>query len=372
MWDAISKFVEGGQLPIRAWGLMARSMEERPFGFGVIGCGNISTAHAGAITKAEGAELVAVADILEDKAKACAERYGAKAWYTDYQELLKRDDIDAVCICTPSGIHSEVAVAVAGAGKHMLCEKPLDISIPAMDRMVEAARKKNVKLAGVFQRRTYASSMKIREAVANGELGKMVLADAILKHYRSQAYYDSAGWRGTWALDGGGALMNQGVHGIDLVQWIMGDVESVFAKVGTLARNIEVEDTALAIVTYKSGAYGVIEGATSVYPNVPFRLNFHGELGTITLQDQSIIKWEVLGEGAKDPGLAEESAGALNDPRDISATGHLYHILDLMAAVREDREPFVNGEEAKKAVEVILAIYESSKCGKEIRIKDLR
>lgn len=347
-------------------------MSDKRFGFGIIGCGNIGPAHAQAINKVPEAELIAVADIVEEKAKSLAERFGAKCWYTDYQSMLKRDDIDVVCICTPSGMHSEMAVAVADAGKHILCEKPLDITIPAMDRMIEAARRRGVKLAAVFQRRTYASSMRIREAIQNGELGRMVLGDAYLKYYRSQEYYDSAGWRGTWAMDGGGALMNQGVHGIDLVQWIMGDIESVFARTGALVRNIEVEDTAVAVVKYQNGAYGVIEGTTSVYPAAPTRLEFHGEKGTIILEEQTIKKWEIIGEGSKDPGLSEEKAGGSSDPTAISGTGHVRHVADLIEAIKEDREPFINGESARKAVEVILAIYESSRSGKEVRVSDLR
>ncbi len=243
--------------------------------------------------------------------------------------MLKRDDIDVVCICTPSGMHSGMAVAAVDAKKHILCEKPLDISIEAIDRMIEE--------------------------VQSGALGKMVLGDAYLKYYRSQEYYNSAGWRGTWSMDGGGALMNQGVHGIDLIQWIMRDIESVFAKAGALARDIEVEDTAVIVVAYK---YGVIEGTTSVYPAIPIRLELHGEKGSIIMEEQTITKWQVIREEPKTLDGLEEKAGGSSDPRAISTTGHVRHVTDLISAIKEDREPAINGE--------------SAKTGKEIRIDDLR
>ncbi len=346
-------------------------METKRFGFGIIGCGNIGPSHANAINAVADAQLIAVTDIIEDKAKSFAEKFNVKCWYTDYQEMLKRDDIDVVCICTPSGMHSEMAVAAADAKKHILCEKPLDISIEAIDKMLDAVRRNKVKLSGVFQRRTYDSSIKAREAVRSGKLGKMVLGDAYLKYYRSQEYYNSADWRGTWSMDGGGALMNQGIHGIDLIQWIMGDIESVFAKAGALARDIEVEDTAVIVVTYKNGAYGVIEGTTSVYPAIPTRLELHGEKGSIIMEEQTITKWQVIGEESK-TFEGDEKVGGSSHPTDISATGHIRHVIDLISAIKEDREPAINGESAKKAVEVILAVYESARTGKEIRIDDLR
>ena len=181
-----------------------------------------------------------------------------------------------VCVCTPSGNHGEVTIAAAEAGIHVLCEKPIEITDEKLTAMIDACRKHGVKLGGIFQRRTLPAAIKTREAIQSGKLGKMVLGDAYLKYYRSPEYYKSAGWRGTWELDGGGALMNQGIHGIDLITWMMGDVHSVVAKCGTLVRDIEVEDTAVAIVKYKNGAYGVIQGTTSVYPGLDTRFEVHG------------------------------------------------------------------------------------------------
>jgi UDP-N-acetyl-2-amino-2-deoxyglucuronate dehydrogenase len=337
--------------------------------FGIIGCGVISTSHAKAIKAAKGAKLLAVCDIIEEKAQKLAEEYEVPHYFKDYNKMLELEDLDVVCICTPSGMHSDHTVLAARAGKHVLCEKPLDITKEKMDIMIEECRKHNVKLGGVFQRRTGRNAQEIKAALERGELGKLVLGDAYLKYYRSQEYYDSAGWRGTWELDGGGALMNQGVHGIDLLQWFMGGAKKVFAKAGTLARKIEVEDTAVILLEFENGAFGVIEGTTSVYPAQSTRVEIHGELGTIILEETEVKKWELI--GGKDRAAdfaAEEHAGGASDPTAISSTGHQFLVEDMMEAIKLDRDPFIPGEEARKSVDLILAIYESSRTGKEIEL----
>ncbi len=344
----------------------------KKIGFGIIGCGVIAPRHAEAIRKADGAELIACCDIIDEKAEQFAKEEGAEFWYKDYKEMLKRDDIDSVCICTPSGMHGDMVIDCAEAGKHVMCEKPLDIKMEKLDSMVEACRKAGVKLGGIFQRRTYETSQRIKEAVENGELGKMILGDAYLKYYRSQEYYDKAEWRGTWELDGGGALMNQGVHGIDLLQWIMGDIESVYARNAALARDIEVEDTAVVNLKFKNGAFGVIEGTTSVYPAQPTTLHIHGDKGSIILEEQTIKKFELIDKDVNLNTEGDEKAGGSSDPDDIASTGHIMQIQDLVEAINEDREPMVNGESARKAVEVILAIYESAQTGNEVKIDDLK
>ena len=349
-------------------------MKNGKFGFGVIGCGVIGPWHARAIkANYEKADLVAACDILPDQVKKYTEEYGngEMVAYTDYHEMLKDPNIDVVSICTPSGLHSEMAVAAMKAGKHVLCEKPLDIKLSNIDRMIEAADKCNVKLGGVFQRRTYESSKKVKQAIDDGVLGKMVLGDAYMKYYRSQAYYDSAGWRGTWELDGGGALMNQGVHGVDLLLWLMGDVDTVYARARTMTRKIEVEDTAVAMLQYKNGAMGIIEGTTSVNPGEATTMQIHGKLGTIVYEESDVKRWAVTtGDDDRaediDVSMDEEKAGGTGDPKDIGIRGHICHVADIIDAIETDREPMVTGTSGRKAVELILAIYESSKTGKEI------
>lgn len=234
-------------------------------GYGMIGCGVIAPWHATALKEhVRGARLVACCDVVREKAEQFAARFEIPKVYTDYRELLQDPEIDAVSICTPSGMHSEMVIAASNAGRHAMTEKPMDITLPKIDEMIAVARRNDTRLGVIFQRRTSPLWQKVRETVQSGKLGTMVLGDAYLKYYRSQEYYDSGAWRGTWALDGGGALMNQGVHLVDQLQWIMGPVDTLFSFADHLARNIEVEDTTVSALKYRSGAFGTLQGTTSV------------------------------------------------------------------------------------------------------------
>ncbi|UQZ86327.1 Glucose--fructose oxidoreductase precursor [Paenibacillus konkukensis] len=337
--------------------------------FAIIGAGVIAPLHAGAIRAHPEAELVAVADSVKEKAQKLANEYGVPFVYEHIGQLLEQCEVDAVCVCLPSGLHGEAVIAAAEAGKHVLCEKPLDITLKSMDAMIAACRNHKVKLATVFQKRTTELAIRTRQAVQQGKLGKLVLGDAYLKYYRSPEYYRSADWRGTWEIDGGGALMNQGVHGVDIIRWIMGDVDSVFAYAAPLVRDIEVEDTAVAVVKYRNGAFGVIQGATSVNPGQEPRFEIHGEHGSIVYADSGIKLWKTA-DGEEPPVIAaaERRAEGSDNPHDISEDGHYMLLDDLIRAIREDREPLISGEEARKSVELILAIYESARTGKEVKL----
>ncbi len=345
----------------------SKSKKKDRIGFAIVGCGVIAPTHAKAIEAVDQAQLVACCDIVPEKAKAFAEQWGGIPWYTDYEEMLeKQDDIQAVCVCTPSGLHHPVAIAAAQAGKHILCEKPLDITLKAIDDMIAAAEENNVKLAGVFQNRTYASSKKVREAVRTGKLGKIVLGDCYQKYFRSHEYYASGDWRATWELDGGGALMNQGVHGIDLLLWIMGNAKRVNAQCRTLVRNIYVEDTAVAIIEFENRALGTIEGTTSVTPGYGMRLEISGDDGTIKWENGKIVAWDIPGEEGAEVEAETGGRGTAADPTaGLTATGHTRHVEDLCEAILQDREPEIPGREARKAVELIKAIYLSSRLGGE-------
>jgi predicted dehydrogenase len=275
-----------------------------------------------------------------------------------------------ISVCTPSGHHHEVAIAAAKAGKHVLSEKPIDVTIEHMDAMIAACRVADVKLACIFQRRTSPLWQLVKAAVDEQRFGKLVLGSAYLKYFRSQEYYDSAGWRGTWALDGGGALMNQGVHLIDLFRWIMGPIDTMFAFADHLARRIEVEDTAIASIRFKNGAFGTLEGTTSVTPGLRHRLELHGENGSIRVDGENIVSWDVPGEDKDEitKQLSDNIGDAASDPTAISGDGHQIQIADLLAAVNEGREPMVNGEEARKAVEVILGVYRSAQTGMPVKL----
>ena len=349
-------------------------MKDGKLGFGIIGCGVIGPTHREGIVACEGAELVAVCDVDEEKGSKFAEESGGVRFHRDHGDLVADPEVDVVCVCTPSGLHAEGVIAAAQAGKHAFCEKPLEIDRDRMTQMIKACRDAKVKLGCVFQSRTSPDMIKVRQAVRRGILGTKTLADAFLKDYRSAAYYRSAGWRGTWALDGGGALMNQGVHGVDLLGWLMDDeVKSVFARAEHKVRDIEVEDTAVANLQWKSGAFGTIIGTTSCNPGESRRVELHGQNGTICVSGSQIARWAVTDQQdgrAEDvePPQEIEAEGAVADPTALSAKGHTWLIDDMVKAVNEGRDPYVIGESARKAVDLILAIYESAREGKEVDV----
>ena len=245
-------------------------------GFGIIGCGNIGPIHADAIAQVKGARLAAVSDVVEKSAQALAGKYGAEA-YTDYRKLLDRKDVDAVCLCVPSGMRVEIGSQCAAAGKHILAEKPIEITTQRIDKLIAAADKAKVKLGCVFQMRFAEGSGLIRRAIEEGRFGRLVLGDAYVKWYRSQEYYDKGAWRGTRKFDGGGAMINQAIHQIDLLVWFMGNPRTVKAETRLMAHErIEVEDLAVAMIEFESGALGVIEGSTAIWPGHPARVEVHG------------------------------------------------------------------------------------------------
>jgi len=273
----------------------------RKLNFAIVGCGVIAPSHADSIKSIEEAGLYAVCDIIPERADEFAKKYMVDRVYYDYKEMMKDPELDVVCVCVPSGIHGEVSKAAAKAGKHIICEKPMEITPEKIEDVIKVVRECGVKMQCIFQRRTMSAAIAVKNAIDEGKFGKIVLADAYLKYYRTQEYYNSAGWRGTWELDGGGALMNQGVHGIDLLLWMVGEkVVKVFAKTGTLARNIAVEDTAAVIVQFAGGGFGVIEGTTSVYPGFETRFEIHGEKGTVIFDDYGIKEWTFIGDDVPD------------------------------------------------------------------------
>jgi UDP-N-acetyl-2-amino-2-deoxyglucuronate dehydrogenase len=346
----------------------------RTYGFGIVGCGVIAPFHARSIADLPNAELRAVMDVVPEKARERAAEFGAEA-YTDLDALLARPDIDVVCVCVPSGLHAEIGVRAARAGKHVLVEKPIDISLAAADRLIEACHEFNVKLATISQHRFGPGMVRVREALEAGRFGRLILGDAIIKWYRTQGYYDSGDWRGTWALDGGGALMNQGVHYIDQLGWIMGPVRSVYARAATAAHQIEVEDIALAILTFENGALGTIQGSTAVYPGLPERLEITGTEGTAIVEAGQIKVWEFKDEkgeanpyGNKVQSSAAPAPTGSADPAAIPIAGHRAQIADLLDAIAGDRPPAITGEDARRPLEIILAIYESARTGREVTL----
>lgn len=340
--------------------------------FAIVGCGNIAPFHADALKHISGAKLVAVCDKIEYNTEHLVGKYGAKP-YTDYAEMLKQDNIDVVNICLPSSMHGKFAVEAAKAGKHVMVEKPLDITVEKCNAIISACEENNVKLSVIFPTRFKESSVVIKQAIDAGRFGQITMADVQVKWYRNQAYYDAGGWRGTWEYDGGGALMNQSIHYIDQLQYFMGAVESVYAYCETLARDIEVEDTAVAVLKFKNGALGTIQGTTTVYPGLDTQLGIHGTKGSAILNGESLSVWDFEDSIPEDVKLKAKfqntsSSGAKDPTAFIDSKGHQYQIEDMIKAIKMDREPEVNGNEGRKSVEIISAIYQSSKEGKEIKL----
>ncbi len=337
--------------------------------FALIGCGRISENHLDAIANAPSAKLVAVCDIVEEKAKAAAQAQGLSKWYTDIDDMLTSEEVDVCCVLVPSGLHTEVAIKVAKHKVNVLCEKPLDITKEKMKKMIEACKENGVKLGAIFQRRSFMAAQETKKAIENGTLGKVTMGDAYLKYYRDQAYYDSGDWRGTWELDGGGALMNQGVHGIDLINWMMGGIESVYAHCEKLVWDIDVEDTAVVSVRFKNGALGVIEGSTTAYPGLDTIFQLTGSEGSIMFGDEGFYYWKIKDNKVPQPDVSG-SMGGLNCQYNTNNVGHILQVEDMARAVLDDREPLISGEEAMKSVNIILAIYESARTGKEIKMDE--
>lgn len=334
--------------------------------FGIIGCGVIGPTHAKAIEAIADAELVAVADIVPERAERLAGKYEGVKAYSNYQEMLEKEELDVVDVCTPSGMHAAHAIDVLESGRHVIVEKPVDIQLDRIDRLIDVQRHSRLKVAVISQHRFSPDVQKVKRAVEAGVLGRITMANSYTPWWRSAEYYRSGDWRGTWELDGGGALMNQSIHYIDLIQWVTGGVASIRAYMDTLAHDIEVEDVASATVRYKSGALGVIQGTTAANPGLAQRFEVFGDAGCVVVEGSKIRTWKVPGaseEGAE-KGTADE--GGANDPAAIGLSGHAAQINDMVQAIREDREPLVNAVEGRKGVAIILGIYESARTGKEV------
>jgi predicted dehydrogenase len=339
-------------------------------GFGIVGTGVIAALHAAAIRTLPCARLAAVTDVAAGAAGTFAAARGCAA-EPDLDALLARPDVDVVCVCVPSGLHAEIGIRAARAGKHLVVEKPVDVSLAAADRLIAAARTAGVALTVISQHRFDPGLIELKRLIDEGALGRLVLGEASTKWYRTQAYYDSADWRGTWAMDGG-SLLNQGVHYVDLLRWCMGPVSEVTAVCATQAHQVEVEDTALAIVRFGSGAIGTIMSTTAAYPGFPQRLEITGTAGTVIVEDGRITRRALAGLAAGDdhggagPGAPDSGPGA--DPAAIEVASHAAQLADLLAAVEESREPAVGGQAGRDALEIVCAVYESARSGRTVRL----
>lgn len=334
-----------------------------PLGVVIVGAGTIGKVHAEALAHLPAGRLVAVVDPIEPAGRALAAQYQA-AWLPDLAAALDRDDVQVVNVTTPSGLHAEQTVLAAAAGKHVITEKPMATTLAGADRMIAACRAAGVALAVIFQNRFLHDTLLLKRAVEAGRFGRIVLGSALIPWYRSAGYYQaSGGWRGTWALDGGGALMNQGIHTIDLLQWLLGPAASVMGRIATLTHEIETEDTASATVQFASGALGTIQGTTSADQDWPVRLDIIGTGGRAVLEGQHFTLWQPA-EPTGDELLTAEDRTLLAGPATAVSPGSVVHARQLAAiftALQRGETPPVPGQEARKAVELILAIYASSR-----------
>lgn len=333
--------------------------------FGVAGPGSIGHSHCSAIGQAQAAELVSVFGRNQLKTAAFAAKYNIVP-HTNLDQFLRLEDIDAISIATPSGAHLEIAAEAAKRGIHVLCEKPLEVTTARAAAIIDACRVTQTRLGLIYQARFDACTLLAKKAIDEGRLGRILLASCQMRWSRNQAYYDSAAWRGTWELDGGGCLMNQGIHSIDLLLHLAGQAVAVTAFQGPVThKRIEVEDTLCATVRFQSGAIGTIEASTSCAPGFPRRIEISGESGTICIEDNRLVRWEFTQVLPGDDAIiqqfshAENSIGGAAKPTAIDATGHLLVIEDFVCSVLEKRDPCVSGDEGKKSVDFICAVYES-------------
>jgi len=333
-------------------------------GFGIVGTGVIGAIHADAIAMVPDARLAAVTDVAVSAAAAFAAARGCAA-EPDLDALLARPDVDVVSVCVPSGLHAEVGIRAARAGKHLAVEKPIDVTLDAADRLIEAARAAGVALTVISQHRFDPGLIEAKTLIDEGALGRLVLGEASTKWYRTQAYYDSAAWRGTHAMDGG-SLMNQGIHYVDLLRWCMGPVREVTALCATQTHQIEVEDTSLAALRFISGALGTIVASTSVFPGFAQRLEITGTGGTVTIEDGAIVR-RAFGSGADEPGGPPGGAAAAgSNPAAVDVASHAAQLADLLTAIGARRDPAVTGEDGRAALEIVRAVYESARDGRPV------
>jgi len=335
---------------------------------GLVGCGRISRNHLAAIAKLnDKLELAAVCDVVEERAREAAGETGARV-YTDYEQMLDREDLDIVSICTPSGLHAEQGVMAAEAGCHVITEKPMSITLEGADRLIHACDKHRVSLFVVKQNRLNPTMQLLKRAVDKGRFGRIFFVQSNVFWSRPQSYYDQAPWRGTWEFDGG-ALMNQASHYVDALYWLVGNVEYVIASTATLARKIEAEDTGAAILKFRNGAIGTLNVTMLTYPrNMEGSITIIGEYGTAKVGGMAvnrIEKWEFK-EYDDDDRLVES---ADYQPPNVYGYGHYAYYQNVLdTLLKNPNTPHIDGRSGRKSLEIVLAIYRSAQTGKRVAI----
>lgn len=339
-----------------------RAREE--VGFAILGAGTAAQFHRQSIeANADlGGKLVAVGHHNPSRFEQLATDFGVPCLGRD--ELLKRRDVDVVCICTPSGQHAEQAIAAARAGKHVLVEKPMALTLTDADTMIDACQSSGVRLGVVLQRRAEPTFTQVRKAIEAGDLGELTLGAVTIPYCRSPGYYEETKWRGTWELDGGGVLMNQGIHLVDLLVWYMGDPIEVWGCAGTLNRDIEVEDTLTTTLRFANGAMATVSATTTATPGFPHRIEVYGTRGGIQVEGEAVARWESTGPEDTSPtapsGKSAVASGAGGDPKDTPIEGHIAIFRDFISALQEERSPLVDGEEGRRSLDAVLKVYRAA------------
>lgn len=331
---------------------------------GIIGTGSIVHIYKKCIDEIEDAQLVALFTKSSKRIPEAKKEFGVPV-FSDMNEFIE-NEIDLVCVCNESGRHGEAIIAAAQAGKHVLSEKPLETTPEKIDEVIAVCKARNVKLGCTLQNRCSADFTRVLEAVNSEKLGKLIMGNAHINWYRSESYYGDNDWKGTFEFDGGAAFINQGIHTIDLLLYLMGPVKSVFGKVATLVHDIEGEDVGAGLLNFQNGAIGTITAGTALYPGYPERLEIFGEKGSIILEGGKIKAWNIKDAQAQKIASDENGESGASDPTAIGHQNHKKVIVDMIEAIQNDRPPMVDGSEARKAVAVINAIYTSSQRGEII------
>ncbi len=337
-------------------------------GIGIIGTGSIADIHAKCIDELEHCELMAVCSSTPERAKLASIKNKVPA-YSNFNDICSRDDIDLIIICKESGRHLEPTKAAAMSGKHVLTEKPLEVTEARANEMIAICKTQNVKLGCIFQNRFNKGFQQLITAVDDGAFGELIHGNAYINWYREPNYYKNSNWRGTLSGDGGAAFINQGIHTIDLLVNIMGDVNSVFAKVRTVMHDIEGEDFGHAMLTFKNGSSGSIIAATSLYPGYPERLEIYGSKGSAVLEAGEIVHWHLMGKSSAENNKRTNASSGFSNPMAINHHAHKIQINDMVEAIIQNREALISGQEALKSLSLIEAIYKSSAKNKEIHMK---
>ncbi len=328
-------------------------------GVGIIGTGSIVNTYVKCIEELEDAKLVGIYTESDSRVKEAEQLFNVPV-FADLQKFLSHPEIDLICICNKSGLHGALAVKAAQAIKHVLCEKPLEVTTDKIDEIITACKTNNVILGCVLQNRCTSDYKAVENAVKKGQLGTLLLGNAHINWYRSKEYYSNNPWRGTKALDGGAAFMNQGIHTIDLLLNLMGEVKSVFGNMKTLVHDIECEDLGTGILNFENGATGTITASTALFPGYPERLEIYGDKGSVLMEGGKIMKWNVPGVPIPENLSRKDNSGGAADPTNIGHLNHKIVLEDMIGAIKENHSPMVNGLEARKAVEAITALYKSS------------